>query len=195
LPASMFTEESLLELDPDVRLTGIGLRFYVDDHGRGSARLILIKSNLWPLHPQITEDVLLEHLVILEDVGYIQLYDGQDGRSYLRIVEWPKVDRPDDSYLPAPPPLATRSRAARESLAVVGGEESGGGGAVGRGHEEEAAAAPGGGGPAALTLLRDEIEPSPFCSRHPTGTEVKCGGCATARKRHDLWQRAQEEAG
>jgi hypothetical protein len=125
LPASMFTEEPLLELESDVRLTGIGLRFYVDDHGRGSARLALIKASLWPIHPEVTEDALELHLLQLEEVGYIQLYEGPDERSYLRIVEWPKVDRPDDSYLPEPPPLASRSRAARESLAVVGGEERG----------------------------------------------------------------------
>jgi hypothetical protein len=195
LPASMFTEEPLLELESDVRLTGIGLRFYVDDHGRGSARLALIKASLWPIHEEVTEDALELHLLQLEEVGYIQLYEGPDERSYLRIVEWPKVDRPDDSYLPEPPPLASRSRAARESLAVVGGEERGGGGAVGKAGRDGEGEAPAREGPAALTLLRAEDEPSPFCSRHPTGTEAKCGGCATARKRHDLWLRAQEEAG
>lgn len=37
------------------------------------------------------------------------------------------------------------------------------------------------------------VEPSPFCSKHPKGTEAKCGGCQTARLRHAAWVKSEPE--
>ncbi|GAB3166679.1 hypothetical protein GCM10027059_26010 [Myceligenerans halotolerans] len=197
----MFSDEELLELPPEVRLTGLGLRFYADDHGRGSANPTLIKAQLWPLTPAVDNDAIDFHLVALEDAGYLQLYD-VDGRTYFVLAEWPKTDRAQPSRIPPPPSgdatpdtvdsstqtLATSSRAARETPAVVGGrkeegEEGRGGGDGGRG-------AAGGAG-RTLADLAGTAEPSPFCSRHPIGTEDKCGPCGGARKRHEAWVKAQ----
>ena len=36
-------------------------------------------------------------------------------------------------------------------------------------------------------------EPSPFCSKHPTGTEEPCGPCGTANRRHRAWLAAAPE--
>jgi hypothetical protein len=196
VPASMFVDEPLLELDSDVRLTGIGLRFYVDDLGRGSANTVLIKGSLWALREDITEDLILEHLVVLDDLEYIQLYD-LDGRSYLQMVEWPAVDRGASSRIPPPParddpsrdPLARppRETPSRDPLAVEGGGKGRGGPA-----EEARGEAPAAERAAATVIPLRDGEPSPFCSDHsPTGTEKRCGPCGTARKRHELWQRAQ----
>jgi hypothetical protein len=33
----------------------------------------------------------------------------------------------------------------------------------------------------------DDVEPSPFCSKHPDGTEEPCGPCGTANRRHKAW--------
>lgn len=35
----------------------------------------------------------------------------------------------------------------------------------------------------------EDAEPSPFCPRHPNGTDEKCGDCGTARRRYDLWHK------
>lgn len=37
----------------------------------------------------------------------------------------------------------------------------------------------------------DDVEPSPFCSKHPDGTEEPCGPCGTANRRHKAWLAAK----
>jgi hypothetical protein len=34
-----------------------------------------------------------------------------------------------------------------------------------------------------------DVEPSPFCSRHPNGTEKPCGPCGSAKLRHGRWEK------
>jgi hypothetical protein len=34
-----------------------------------------------------------------------------------------------------------------------------------------------------------DVEPSPFCARHPKGTEDPCGPCGTAKRRHVEWHK------
>lgn len=169
-----------MELDPMIRLTGLGLRFYVDDEGRGSATPALIRSQLWPLESSMENRTIQQHLRVLAKLGYIELYS-VNGRKLLAVLDWPAVDRGVRSSLPPPPsfdPFAKPSRTSRASFAVVGGGE-------GEGRE----AGPGAGGPS--RTIRDD-EPSPFCRKHqPAGTDNDCGGCASARKRHDLWLREQ----
>ena len=196
-----------MELPPLVRLTGLGLRFYVDDQGRGSANPGWIKSHLWPLDREVTEDTIDAHLIALEDAGYITLYSAGK-KTYLALNDWPSDSRGDPSEYPAPPSdkgacnlQATCTQDARNSHAgcvqaagdlhatrtVVGerGEE---------GEAERAGAA--GEGPVGSggTPLAGSPEPSPFCSKHqPYGTEEPCGPCGTTRKRHQIWERAQRE--
>ncbi|GAB2613676.1 hypothetical protein [Pseudactinotalea suaedae] len=189
----MFSDEALMELPPAVRLTGLGLRFYADDEGRGSANPTLIKASLWPLDQDTSETDIEEHLVALEDAGYIHLYS-VDGRTYIALDEWPATDRGAASRLPPPPDppdppaLASPSRGPREVLAVV--EE--GEGREGGGAGEEAPG--GGGGPREAPARLPTGEPSPFCSKHqPYGTERPCGGCAAARTKHRMWLRDQTD--
>jgi hypothetical protein len=191
VPPLMFADETLIELPAAVRLTGIGLHFYADDEGRGAANPALLKGQLWPLDDAMTHDVIEEHLVALEDAGYIQLYTA-GSRTLLAVLEWPSTDRGKPSRLPAPPAredLATSSRAPREHLAVVEErgrrQEEGGAGGVSAG----GGGARAGGAPAVPTL-----EPSPFCAKHqPYGTDQSCGPCGGARKRHEMWLRDQTD--
>lgn len=199
VPPSMFSDEELLELPPEVRLTGIGLRFHADDHGRGSANPVLIKAQLWPLTPDVDHSAVEYHLLALEEAGYIRLYD-VGGRTYYALAEWPRTDRAQQSRIPAPPddaedvtPVTPSSRGARETPAVVGGKE-------GEGEEGGQEGSVGGSGGSAVGGARRTLadlagtpEPSPFCSRHPIGTEDKCGPCGGARKRHEVWVKAQVE--
>jgi len=185
-PPTMWTDEVLIELPGLVRLTGLGLRHYVDDEGRGSARAQLIRSDLYPLDESMTTDVIDEHMQQLEAAGYLTQYV-VDGRWCLQLTEWPKVDRGTPSRIPAPPTareeFASGSRTPRESLAVEEERKEGGGRQVG-GQGQEV-----GGSRSAATS-----EPSPFCSKHqPWGTDEKCGPCGGARKRHELWIKDQAE--
>ena len=205
IPPSMFREERLMELPPLVRLTGLGLRFYVDDQGRGSANPGWIKSHLWPLDREVTEDTIDAHLIALEDAGYITLYSAGK-RTYLALNDWPSDSRGDPSEYPAPPSdkgacnlQATCTQDARNSHAgctqaagdlhatrtVVGerGEEERRGG-----QREEAR-----GSEARGPLPPLDQEPSPFCVKHPSGTDRPCGPCGTARTRHRLWEKQQAE--
>jgi len=205
VPPSMASDEVLLELDPEIRLTGLLLRFYVDDHGRGSANPELVRSQLYPLTPDLDGEVVEWHLAVLEGVGYIRTYKA-DKKLLLQVVEWPSQDRAQPSRLPAPPDedpppspdasrgsreaLATSSRASREPLAVVEKREERGeeraSGESGAGEESEAARA--------RALLVGKPEPSPFCKKHPTGTDGKCMPCGRARLAHGQWVKAQMEA-
>lgn len=205
VPASMWNDEALIELDTEIRFTGLSLRFYVDDQGRGSANLSLIRSQLYPLHPEITNEAIEWHLTVLEDVGYIRTYKHQE-KLLLQMVEWPSQDHPRPSRLPAPPaedplpspdaargprePLATSARTSRDDLGVVEkreereeGRESEQSGAGEQGEAERARA-----------LLVGQPEPSPFCKRHPVGTDQKCMPCGRARLAHGQWMKAQMEA-
>jgi hypothetical protein len=206
VPPSMARDEVLIELDPEIRATGLLLHLYVDDHGRGSANPLMIRSQLYPLTPEITDEVIEWHITVLEDVGYIRTYKDDRKKLLLQVVEWPSQDRAQPSRLPAPPddpppspdasraarePLATSSRAARDDLAVVEEREKRGERASGEsGSAEESAAA------RARALLVGKTEPSPFCKKHiPTlGTDDKCMPCGRARLAHKEWVKAQVEA-
>lgn len=211
VPPSLHTDEALLELPRDIRLTASGLRHYTDDHGRASARPALIRSALYPLDTDMTDQEIEWHLTVLDDVGYLRVY-AVDDRQYLQVLEWPSQDRAQPSRVPPPPEpssatqatttapggpsapreaLATSSRAAREPVAV--GEErekseEGVSGESGAGGESEAARA--------RALLVGKPEPSPFCKTHtPTaGTDKKCIPCGRARLAHGQWTKAQMEA-
>jgi hypothetical protein len=206
VPPSMLNDEALIELDVEIRFTGLALRFYVDDHGRGSANPSLIRSQLYPLHPEVTNEAIEWHLTVLEDVGYIRTYKDDKKKLLLQVLEWPSQDRAQPSRLPAPPDdgqppspdasrgpreaLATSSRAAREPLAVVEEREQRGE----RGEESESGAGEESEAARARALLVGKPEPSPFCRKHPTGTDGKCMPCGRARLAHGQWVKAQMEA-
>jgi hypothetical protein len=218
VPPTLWTDEVLLELPRDARLTAAGLRHYVDDHGRASARPALIRSQLYPLDLEVTDEEIEWHLAVLEEAGYLRLYEVR-GRQYLEIPEWPSQDRAQPSTVPPPsepaevaPPsgsvreplaspsrearedLATSSRVPRETLAVVEGRKE-------EKEEGEQEGRTGGGGPGGvrketLARLLAMPEPIPFCTKHAEtlGTDEKCGPCGGARKKHEAWVKAQIEA-
>lgn len=175
-----FGREDLLNLPPAVRLTEIGLRMYADDEGRERLTPALLRANLYPLNPEITDDVLTEHLLALDEAGSIVIYDVGD-RTFYAMTDWPTVDRPARSKHPEPPaePFANDSRAPRDSF--VAGERGREGGRGGEGAWER------GGGESASRSPREDDPPSPFCRSHPEGTEHPCRGCGTARLRHRQW--------
>ncbi|NQX36283.1 hypothetical protein [Herbiconiux sp. VKM Ac-2851] len=176
-------EELLTVLPPLVRWTFLGLQMNADDYGNESANLTLLKSQIWPMDDEITKSVLEDHLLVLAEAGYLLLYT-VGKLTYYSVLnwreEWQTVDGKAASHIPPPPrePLATPSRGPREDQAV---EERGSAGARGRrvsgGESEEGEGEP-----------RDpSARPSPFCSKHPQGTERPCRACGVARLRHQQW--------
>lgn len=193
IPPSMFIDEELVELPTEVRFTGIALRFRADDYGRAAANPILGKADVYPLTPETSHEEIDDHLIALEDVGYITLYV-VEGKTYFQIMDWPKVDRPGPSNTPPPPdqtsvtPVTANSR---EPLVVGGKEGRKGEGEEGMGVTGVGQQGVSAGAPRSLADLAGTSEPSPFCQRHPIGTEDKCGPCGGARKRHEVWTRSQ----
>ncbi|MCU1418696.1 MAG: hypothetical protein JWP32_2870 [Schumannella sp.] len=175
LPPDIFTDEDLMLLAPEVRLTGIGLRLHADDEGRESTTWWMLKASIWPGHPEITEDVLVDHLLLLDAAGYIGIYQAA-GRTYYAVREWPSVSHREPSKHPAPPADLFRNRSGTSPEDFPAWEREGGRG------REGAAERPAG------------MPPSPFCRVHqPLGTEADCRHCGTARLAHDQWLREHRE--
>lgn len=187
-----FTSEDVLALPRDVRLTFIGLWLYADDYGNERINSALLKASIWPLDDDITTSVLDEHLLMLADHQMLTLY-AVDGRDYFHITNWDRhqrVDKPSASTIPLPPDLEA-SRDSREGRASEGGERR-------EGVERECGeGAPGcdqvgslGGGE--RVRPRSALPPSPFCPRHPTGTDKACKPCGNARLAFKAWELARE---
>lgn len=197
VPPSMFSDEVLLELSAEVRLTGIGLRFFANDLGRQTANPVMLKAQLWPLTDKVDTDAIDAHMVALEDAGYIRLYT-VGGRTYFQLLDWPSVQHrtEDMSRVPAPPPGPSATDPAAtdsstQTLPVVEGERREERGREGeRESGERAGEAPQG----SRSRLLGVPKPSPFCSKHPDGTDRPCPPCGRARLAHGEWVDAQMEA-
>lgn len=175
LPPDIFTDELLLNLPLEVRWTAIGLRMHADDFGRETANARLIASSVWPLNPEMTDETVEEHLLDLDEAGYIVIYAAA-GRTFYAIADWPSVSHPVRSKFPPPPErLQSASGASPEHFSAVEGER------------EWRASGGAGEGPAG-------IPPSPFCKLHqPSGTHANCRHCGTARLAHEQWLREHQE--
>ncbi len=181
LPPDIFTDEDLIALPIDVRLTAIGLRMHADDHGRETTTPWMVRAAIWPGHPEMTEDVLIEHMLTLDDAGYIGIYSAGE-RTYYALRDWPSVSHPAPSRHPAPPADLFRNRSGTGPDSFSAGE---------RGSERERETS---------EEWREEspagIPPSPFCRIHqPYGTERNCRHCGTARLAHEQWLREHSTEG
>jgi len=181
LHPQMFHNEELMSLPVDVRWTALGLLLYADDNGRESATAVRIRSAVWPMDVHITDATIEEHLLILDEADYLDLY--QVGkRTYFALKRWQRVDRPTVSTIPEPP-AQPDSRAARESF--VAGERGREG--EGEGERDERSE----GGEEKSRPTPEGTPPSPFCRAHPVGRDGPCRNCGTARLRHNLWLKGQ----
>ncbi len=182
----LLTDPALLALPERTRRTALGLwQHHVDRQGTGPADPTMVRESVWPTTSSVTDDDVLDDLVILGDAHWLALVDGPCGALLLRLEGWPSAD-------PEPPPTVQLGHSTQGVVGEKEGREEMGSGA------EAAPAQPASVVPvplsSTLSALADLPEPAPWCSRHqPWGTDDPCGPCGSARKRHELWKRAIKE--
>ncbi|RRJ85930.1 hypothetical protein EG850_11125 [Gulosibacter macacae] len=160
-------------------MTGLGLHLFADDHGRAEARPALIRAALYPEDESVTTSLVEEHLLELDDVGFLRLYTSE-GRDLLQLLHPTRVDRPTKSRIPEPPRERSRGFAAVGSGRVLRERVE----ASAEWAEWEAAQERGA-APPVRPLLLDA--PPIGCPDHPNGRFADCGPCGTARRRHSAW--------
>jgi hypothetical protein len=175
---------TLLKASPPARTTGFLLHLIADDQGRAEASPELLLAALWPKRSDPTSESDLEqHLLELDDAGFLHLYTDEQGRSLLQILAPVRIDRPSASDLPPPREASRRlsavgSAGAREVREPRMPEPSAGWRAWREEHEREQVA------PEPPLLLE---APPIGCPDHPNGRYADCGPCGTARRQRDFW--------
>lgn len=154
-----------------VRVTAEGLRLHADDHGRGRVELRQILADVWPETSEVTEAVLVDHLLALAEADLIVLFSDPYGRECYAFTSWASVDRPGKTDVPEPP-VARPSRRPRDTF-VAGERESERAGESGSGREAHS-----------LRMSREVLPPDPFCPDHPEATLDPCIACQNARLRN-----------
>ncbi|MCK2031243.1 hypothetical protein [Microbacterium galbinum] len=152
---------------------------HADDHGRGRVELRQILADVYPEQSDVTESVLVDHLLELAEADVLVLYE-ERGVSLYAFTHWGRIDRPTRSELPEPPPFARRSREPRESR--LAGEREGERESESGGASESASA--GGGETPSARMSREVLPPNPFCEDHPGGVLEPCIACQNARLRN-----------
>lgn len=174
--------DDIAALPISARLLFIGLWSYVDDNGVGSDKISSIAADLFAsdLEADATETFrrVSADTACLEDRGLIIRYRA-DSKPLLYVTNWERhqlVKNPSKGrQYPLPPAELLEPFALIPSVYVDPTETRGTGtGEQGsRGTEEQRS----GGGA--------DAPPSPFCKKHPGGTDDPCGPCGAARKRFE----------
>lgn len=174
--------DDIAALPISARLLFIGLWSYVDDNGVGSDKVSSIAADLFAadLETDATETFrrVSADTACLETRGLIVRYRAA-GKPLLYVTNWPKhqlVKNPSQgNKYPLPPaellePFALIPSVygeATETLGTGAGEQgSRGAGEQGRGKGTD-------------------VPLSPYCRKHPEGTDDPCGACGTARKKFE----------
>lgn len=161
-------------LAPDLRATAEGLRMHADDFGRGFVELRQILADVYPQTSEVTESVLVDHLLALAEAGVIALYE-HEGVSCYEFMIWGRVDRPNESEIPEAPAFAKPSRESRERF--VAGEREG----ESEGERERASGGERARGTQSARMSREVLPPDPFCPDHQEPTLEPCIACQNAR--------------
>jgi len=178
LPPDILLDRRLIKLDLPVKWTAIGLRMYVDEHGREALDPFMLRAAIWPGHPEVTTAMVEDHVLELDQVGYVVIYPG-DGETLFAMAKWGKLShsKMTPSLYPPPPP---------ESVQIFSGFQPDEFSAV-----ERESGSEGGERVGPPRILLDGT-PSPFCDEHhPTGApdDQDCRNCGTKRLAAKLWER------
>lgn len=99
------SSEDMAQLPAEVERTFIRLWTHCDDEGRAKDNPRLVKAAIYPLHDDMTVEVVDEHLSFLEQRGHIVRYE-TEGDRFLEVIHWETYQRPQKkvpSKFPAPP--------------------------------------------------------------------------------------------
>lgn len=115
-------DKTLAALDASAERTFVRLWCHLDDEGRGEDDPLLLKSDLYPRHANVTVEDVQHDLDQLEMVGLIIRYE-VDGERYLccKPDTWSNYQRPQkkqESKLPAPDQATTRPLRDRSDTAT-----------------------------------------------------------------------------
>lgn len=162
LRASMRTSEKVNSWPIPVRYFWTQLWGYCDSYGRGRRDARLVCAGTFPLDEEVTAQTVERWMVALETAGVIRSYE-VDGKTYFECIGWD--EHQDIRYrkrttIPDSvgdiPGLTKSSEKFRKSAHQIEGEGE----------------------------VEGEIEggkPSPFCTKHPKGTNQDCRACGNAR--------------
>lgn len=169
LRQSMRTSEKVNSWPIPLRYFWTQLWGYCDDHGRGRYDSRLIVADTFPIDDDVTAAVVGRWMQALEMAGVIRLYE-VDSKSYFECVNWPehqelkyvkRTDIPDSSG--TIPTIRKHS----EKFSNVS-EKS-----VPREEKRREVEIEGEG--------KKDTTPTPFCAKHPQGTDAPCRACQAAR--------------
>lgn len=177
--------DDIAALPVTARLLFIGLWSYVDDNGVGSDKVSSIAADLFAADleadPTETFRRVSADSALLESRHLIVRYRA-DGKPLLYVRNWKRhqlVKNPSiGKNYPLPPAELLEPFALLPSVYVeppeglgTGAGEQGSRGTEEQGSEESA-----------------DAPPSPYCSKHPGGTDRPCRACGTARKAYEKWE-------
>lgn len=156
---SFFMSRSVKRLTDKQKLVWLGLFPNADDEGRLLDEPGILVGQLWAL--TITEPKLDLILTDLDAAQRIIRYEVA-GERYIQVTNWhehQKISKPTPSVIP-PVPVGYDSR--NPPGVLPRGRE-------GKGKEQEGSAQ----------------SASPFCVKHPNGTDQSCRACGNARRAYD----------
>lgn len=177
LRASMRESEKVSGWPFELRYFWTQLWGYCDDFGRGRYDTRLLKAGTFPLDDDVTSERVGRWMQALELAGVIQAYE-VSGKRYFECVNWhehqespyfKRTDVPDSSgVVPTPGKRSEVLQNVLENSSLIEGEEK---------RREEKGKSPA----------------TPFCSKHPEGTDTPCRACKTARLKHEAAELAAKQ--
>jgi len=164
----------------DARMLYMGLWNQADEHSRLNGDWLWIKGRVFPYDDDITAAGIGALLAELVTAGRVETYE-VEGDPYLflpKLARHQRLDGKVDSRHPSPPdpdlsahdPDLFRSDPDLSALSMLQVA-----GSRGQGADPPPA----------------DLPPSPYCSKHPKGTERTCGPCGTARLKAAAWTKAE----
>jgi len=153
---------------------------YCDDFGRGRRDARLIFADTFPMDEEVNAQTVERWMQALETAGVVQSYEVA-GKRYFECVNWPehqdppyfkKTDIPDRSGI-TPKAGKTSGKVQKVSEKKTRIEGEGEGEIEGEGERRTSA----------LT---------PFCEKHPSGTDSPCRACGNARRAFDATATAEK---
>jgi len=148
---------------------------YCDDWGRGRRDPRLVKSGVMPLDDEATYEVVDRWMNGLESAGVIQCYTVEE-KVYFEVVNWgesQEIPYRRKTNIPSPSgeiPTPQKSSGKFQKVSAERERE--------REIEREGESA--------------DAPPSPFCLRHPGGTDDPCKRCGDARRIRAEWDEKQK---